>query len=132
MFPADGGGINESEAVALLLIAGTDIGGDARAREAVDCLAQSIVIASRGSTVGENQQILACDPDTLAHSLFSFQLLHDLGDAIAQDVLFVDRREAPGTRDDLNPVAVMLVCEYPSNCPLSYLCNVFLAQDTRR
>lgn len=49
------------------------------------------------------------DADARADRVLAFQLLHQLRNAVNQDVLVVDRRDALDARNDLQPVAVMLV-----------------------
>ncbi len=109
VFAADGRGIDQSEAVQLLLVAGADIRRDTGAGKAIHRLAQRVIVFSGRSAIGENQQIIARNAHTLAHRLIPLQLFHQLRNAVNQDVLVVDGREALDARDDLQPVAVMLI-----------------------
>ena len=82
---------------------------DPRSREAVDSLAERVVIFARRAPIGENQQIAARNPDPRAHRLAALQFIHQLRNAINQDVLVIDCRKALHARHDLKPVAIMLV-----------------------
>jgi hypothetical protein len=106
---ADRRRIDQAEAVALLLLAGADIRGDPCPSKSINRFAESVIVAARGAPVGEDEQIIARNSHSLAHALVPLELLHDLRDAIDQDVFVVNGRKALGARDDFKPVAVMLI-----------------------
>ena len=109
VFSADCSRVNEPETFTLLLVARADVGCNARSCETINRFDKGVIVTSRGSAIREHKQVIARDADALPYRFFSLQLLHDLRNAIDQDVLVVDRRKAFDARHDLQPVSVMLV-----------------------
>jgi hypothetical protein len=107
--PPDRGGVDQPEIVVLLGIPGPDVRADPRPGEAVNSLLQRPVILAGRSAVDEDQQLARVDPHPLPNGLTVLELLHKLRDAIDQDVLVIDRRQALDTRRNLQPVSIMLI-----------------------
>ena len=72
-------------------------------------LHEGVIVFAGRAAIGEDQQIMAGDTDAMADRLLPLQLFHHLRNAVNQDVLVVDGRQALDARDDLQPIAVMLI-----------------------
>src|SRR5665213_814547 len=63
VFAAEGGSIDQVEAVALLFVARANIGRDAGSGEPVNGFAKSVVIFARSTAIGEHQKVMARDAE---------------------------------------------------------------------
>ena len=98
---------DQAEAGCRLQPAGCDVGGDARARQPLERLAQPPVAVAGGFAVGRHQQVMGLQRQRARHRAACVQGRHQLADAVDQDVL-VEQRGEPAHRrrhGDLHPAA---------------------------
>ena len=55
MLATNRGGVDQAEVVGLLLVAGTNVGADARAGQAIDCFDQGVIVFAGRAAIGEYQ-----------------------------------------------------------------------------
>ena len=81
MLALDGRRIDEVKAVSLFLFARADIRCYPRSGEPVDAFTHRIVILTGGAAIGEYEEIVAGNAQTLSDRLATLEFLHDLRDA---------------------------------------------------
>src|ERR1700761_3527494 len=90
MLAPHGRSIYQSKAVALHLTTRLDIGFDTGAFETIKRITQCCVILSSGTTVCENEEIPAADLNARPNLFPPASFLHQLRNAIDEEVLNVD------------------------------------------
>ena len=101
--------VDQPEARGVLLAAGLDVGADAGAAQAVEGGDELLVAAAVVVSVGGHQQVEGLDVKRAVRLLAGVHLGDELADAVDEDVLVVDRRQAERAGDDRDFDAVMLV-----------------------
>ena len=109
----DLGILDQAENVGLLNIAGFDVGADGGAAQAGEGVCEQAIAFTACLAVCCHKQIIGLQAQLAAWLLAIIDLGHELRNAINQNVLVVDRRQAFARGDDLQDVAVVLIAPHP-------------------
>ena len=104
---------DEAKILRRCFVARLDVGLDARAGQPVECVFNPLIDDAARVPVRGDQQIVRRDPDDLADGLATVLGVHQLRNAVDQDVLIEDRRQPLRRRMDFDDGVALTVAQRP-------------------